>query len=83
MVGYVKYASSIPKPVMNFRKSKARAHDDHPGKMFQLHLHDEKHKKSVDRKHALHSMLRRGNIKHKLLLGQKILRPRKESTTEE
>ena len=48
-----------------FWKSKARAHDDHSGKMFQLHLHGEKHKKSI------YSMLRKGNIKAQITTGAK------------
>ena len=46
-----------------FFKIKVPAHDDHPGNMFQLHLHRGKHKKATDRKHVLHSLLRKGNIK--------------------
>ena len=31
--------------------------------MFQFHLYVKKNKKAIDRKHALHSMLRKGNMK--------------------
>ena len=35
--------------------------------MFQLHLHGKKQKKAIDRKYALHSMLRKGNIKAQII----------------
>ena len=47
----------------HFWKRKARAHDEHPNKMFQQQLNSDKHKKATSRKHTLHSMLRKGSIK--------------------
>lgn len=52
-------------------KSKACVHDKHPNKMFQLHLNNEKHEKIIDRKHAFHSMLRKGNIVSQITAGNK------------
>ena len=37
--------------------------------MFQLHLNGEKHKKAINKKHTLHSMLRKGNIKAQITTG--------------
>ena len=37
--------------------------------MFQLHLNGEKHKKAINKKHALHSMLRKGNIVSQITTG--------------
>ena len=37
--------------------------------MFQLHLNGEKHKKAINKKHALHSMLRKGNIVSQIRTG--------------
>ena len=37
--------------------------------MFQLHLNGEKHKKAINKKHALHSMLRKGNIVSQITSG--------------
>ena len=37
--------------------------------MFQLHLNGEKHKKEINKKHALHSMLRKGNIVSQITTG--------------
>ena len=66
MVSYVKYALSVQKPAMNFAKVK------HMLMMTPLvNLHGEKHKKTIDRKHALHSMVRKGNIKAKITTGAK------------
>ena len=47
----------------DFWKSKARAFDELPNKMFQQHLNGDKHRKAISRKHTLHSMLLRGSIK--------------------
>ena len=54
-----------------FSKSKARTHDDYPGKMFQLHLHGVKHEKAIDRKNVLHSMPRKDNVKAQITTGAK------------
>ena len=53
----------------DYWKSKARALDEHPNKMFQLHLNGEKHKKAIDKKHTLHSMLRKGDKKAQITTG--------------
>ena len=53
----------------DYWKNKVRAHDEHPNKMFQLHLNGEKHKKAINKKHALHSMLRKGNIVSQITTG--------------
>ena len=37
--------------------------------MFQLHLNGEKHKKAINKKHTLHSMLRKDNIKAQITTG--------------
>ena len=37
--------------------------------MFQLHLNGEKHKKAINKKHTLHSMLGKGNIKAQITTG--------------
>ena len=44
------------------RKSKARAHDEHPNKMLQQHLNDDT-LKAISSNHTLHSMLLKGSIK--------------------
>ena len=54
-----------------FRKGKPSAYDDHHGKMLQLHLHGEKHKKAIDGKHVLHSIVRKGNTKAQITTGAK------------
>ena len=57
--------------VFRKRESKGHAHDDHPGKMSHLHLHGEKHKNAIDRKHTLHSILRKDNTKAQIPTGVK------------
>ena len=37
--------------------------------MFQIHLNGEKHKKAINKKHALYSMLRKGNIVSQITTG--------------
>ena len=39
----------------DYWQNKVHAHDEHPNKMFQLHLNGEKHKKAITKTHALHS----------------------------
>ena len=39
--------------------------------MFQFHLYGKKNEKAIDRKHALHSMLRKGNMKAQITTAAK------------
>ena len=66
MPGCVKSAKNIQKLEMTIGKVN---HNEHPSKMFQLHLNGKKYKKAINKKHALHSMLRKGNIKPQITTG--------------